>query len=116
MPIEQEFIKRAEFLNFIVSNSSNVAKMNKPILWLAVCCVLSGCRDNNQSRHVLGSLRKMAAADHAYPLIIDGWTKIVYQFGHMTPDKGLKLYYDTIPYPASGVELDEEMRIKLSAK
>lgn len=34
------------------------------------------------------------------PTLIDGGTKIVYQFGHMTPDKGLKLYYDTIPATA----------------
>jgi hypothetical protein len=33
-----------------------------------------------------------------YPMLIDSGTKIVYQFGRMTADKGLKLYLDTIPY------------------
>jgi hypothetical protein len=40
-----------------------------------------------------------------YPLLIENGTKLVYQFGRMTPDKGLKLYYDTIPYPAEDSHL-----------
>lgn len=70
---------------------------------------------HNRSRQVLNSLQ-VAEAETTFPLLIDGGTKIVYQFGHMTPDKGLKLYYDTIPNPVSGLELDEEVRRKLSGQ
>lgn len=50
----------------------------------------------------------------SYPLMIDGGTRIVYQFGHMTPDKGLKLYLDTIANP-KGFMMDETLRRRLNA-
>lgn len=85
-------------------------------LWM-ICFLISGCR-NDQSQYVLNRLADAHAhmdTTH-YPLIIEGGTKIVYQTGHMTPDKGLKLYFDTIPYPPQGWSLDESVRRKLSAK
>jgi hypothetical protein len=51
-----------------------------------------------------------------YPLFIDGGTKVVYQFGHLTADRGLKLYFDTIPYPAAGMKVDESVRRKISVE
>lgn len=91
-------------------------KMMKSILCLVVCFFLSGCRDNNQPRHTPNSLQEISEAERSYPLLVDSGTKIVYQFGHMTPDKGLKLYYDTIPNPVGGLTMDESVRRKLSGQ
>jgi hypothetical protein len=32
----------------------------------------------------------------------------------MTADKGLKLYYDTMPYPAGGLHLPDSIKSQLS--
>ena len=50
----------------------------------------------------------------SFPLFIDGGARIVYQRGHMTPDRGLKLYFDTIPNPKGGFRLEESVRRKIS--
>ena len=90
--------------------------MNKLIAWMLVCFVLWGCGNNDNSRRALNSIREEGEADTALPLLIDGGTKIVYQFGHMTPDKGLKLYYDTIPNPQGELAIDDSLRKKLTAR
>lgn len=84
--------------------------------FLLTCLIISGCR-NDRSQYVLNSLDEIHEAMDTthYPLIIEGGTRIVYQTGHMSPDKGLKLYFDTIPYPAQGWSLDESVRRQLSA-
>ena len=88
--------------------------MKRFILVLTFCFLLSGCR-YDQSRHTLNNF----AFDYSdtdtisYPLMIDGGSKVVYQFGHMTADKGLKLYLDTIPIPKGGVLVDESVRRRL---
>jgi hypothetical protein len=68
----------------------------KKIAPLLICCsLLPGCR--NQVK-----LDDISEADSTrYPLLIDGGKKMVYQFGRMTADKGLKLYLDTVAYPAT---------------
>lgn len=91
--------------------------MKRLIPLLILCFVIPGCR-NDQRHHA------MDLADDAgrmtdttsYPLIIDGGTKIIYQFGHLTADKGLKLYFDTIPHPTGGLKLDEFVRTQLSTE
>lgn len=71
--------------------------MKKLISWLLACMLIfAGCtrreaieriaNDDSRQRDTVGS-----------PMLIDGGKKIVYQYGRMTADKGLKLYYDTIP-------------------
>jgi hypothetical protein len=92
--------------------------MKRLILLLVLGLVIPGCR-NDQSEQVMdrfsGEVRQ-AADTTSYPLIVDGGTKIIYQFGHMTADKGLKLYLDTIPHPTQGLKLDESVRTQLSAE
>lgn len=91
--------------------------MKRLIPLLILCFVISGCR-NEQSRHVMNTLAFDIGEETdttSYPLFIDGGTKVVYQFGHLTADKGLKLYFDTIPHPAGGLQLDESMRRRLVA-
>ena len=51
-----------------------------------------------------------------YPLLIEDGTKLVYQFGHLTADKGLKLYYDTMLYPAEGLRLPDYIKLQLSVQ
>ena len=86
--------------------------MKRFIPVLTLCFLLSGCR-YDQSRHTLNNFA-FEYGDKAdtisYPLMIDGGSKVVYQFGHMTADKGLKLYLDTIPTPKGGVLVDESVR------
>ena len=92
--------------------------MKSLVPFLILCLVVPGCR-NDQSRHVMNNLagNTVEMADTtSFPLTIDGGKKIVYQFGHMTPDKGLKLYFDTIPNPAGGMRLDDSVRRKLAPK
>lgn len=79
---------------------------------------VAACR-NNQSDYVMNSIANEPENDAdtiALPSLIDNGTKLVYQFGHMTPDKGLKLYYDTMPYPAKGLTIDESVRRQLSPR
>ena len=83
---------------------------------LILCLAVPGCR-NDQSRHVMNNLAHNTGETGdttSFPLIIDGGMKVVYRFGHLTPDKGLKLYFDTIPNPAGGMLLDDSMRRKLA--
>ena len=94
-----------------------MSSMKRLILFLILGFAVAGCW-NDQSRNVLNSFAD--EGDHAdtpsFPLVIDGSTKIVYQRGHMTRDKGLKLYYDTIPYPSGGLHLPDSVLQKLSSK
>lgn len=87
--------------------------MKSLISLLIFCSVVAGCR-NNQSKHAPIAYHAYEADTTTYPKIIDGGTKIVYQFGHMTADKGLKLYYDTIAHPPTGFRLDDSIRRRLT--
>jgi len=90
--------------------------MKRLVPFLMLCFVVPGCQ-NDQSKHAQVAYHAYDEADTStYPKIIDGGTKIVYQFGHMTADKGLKLYYDTIPHPPTGFRLDDSIRRRLSAE
>jgi hypothetical protein len=92
--------------------------MRRLVRFLIFCFVIPGCRDdqnkNTMTRVADDHYEKIDTA--SFPLIIEGGTKIVYQYGHLTADKGLKLYFDTIPYPAGGLRLDDSVRRKLSVK
>jgi hypothetical protein len=72
--------------------------------------LLPACR-NEQSRYVLSTLDDFTSESDTtfYPLFIEGGTKVVYQRGYMTPDKGLKLHVDTMPVPAGGLKLDHSL-------
>jgi hypothetical protein len=84
------------------------------ISFLVLCLFVPGCR-NDQGKHAPAAYHAYDETDTTtYPKIIDGGTKIVYQFGHMTADKGLKLYYDTIPHPPAGFRLDDSIRRQLT--
>jgi hypothetical protein len=90
--------------------------MKRLIVVLAFCSLLSGCR-YDQSQHTLSKFAFEYGDKEdttSYPLMIEGGSKVVYQFGHMTPDKGLKLYFDTIATPTGGVLVDEAVRRQLS--
>lgn len=72
---------------------------------------ISGCW-NEGSHEVISRL-----ADHSvepdttsYPLFIEGRKRMVYQFGHMTADKGLKLSIDTISSPEQTLIVADAMR------
>lgn len=87
----------------------------KTLIVLLIICFISACRDD-RNRGALNTLADDGADTVSYPLFIDGGRKVVYQFGHLTADKGLKLYFDTIPYPAEGFKVDESVRKKLSVE
>jgi hypothetical protein len=91
--------------------------MKTLIVLLLLCLVQTGCR-NEHNQRVMNSVANCyeTADTYSYPLFIDGGTKIVYQVGHMTADKGLKLYLDTLPSPPTGLRLEESVRRKLSIK
>lgn len=77
--------------------------------------LMPGCR-NDQSRQASMGLADDQIDTTFYPLFIDGGAKLVFQVGHLTPDKGLKLYYDTIYYPTKGLMLDDSLRHRLSTQ
>jgi hypothetical protein len=91
--------------------------MKRLIILLILCFLIPGCREN-ENRHVVNSVRdtRHQGDPTSYPLFIDGGTKVVYQFGHLTPGKGLKLYFDTIPYPSGGYHIDDSLRRRLLAE
>ena len=90
--------------------------MKRLIPFLILCSVVAGCR-NDQGKHAPVAYHAYDESDtNTYPKIIDGGTKIVYKFGHMTADKGLKLYYDTIAHPPTGFRLDDSIRRRLTAE
>jgi hypothetical protein len=83
-----------------------------------LCLLVTGCR-NEDSRQALSKAGEYAIEQtdtNSYPMLIDGGSRIVYQFGHMTPDKGLKLYLDTIANPKGGLLQDETLRRRLSPR
>lgn len=83
-----------------------------------VCLLVTGCwsEDSRQALSKAGGHEYEQTDTVFYPLVIDGGSRIVYQFGHMTPDKGLKLYLDTIANPKGGLLQDETLRSRLSAR
>jgi hypothetical protein len=83
--------------------------MKRLIPMFIFCFTLSGCRQdpNRHAMNWLGDDWTDANDTMSYPLTIEDGSKVVYQFGHMTPDKGLKLYLDTIPSAAMPVALDK---------
>lgn len=74
--------------------------MKKLISLLACMLIFALCTNREVLDSIAGDDSPLAPDTAGSPMLIDGGTKIVYQFGHMTPDKGLKLYYDTIPATA----------------
>lgn len=90
--------------------------MKTLLVVLIICFIIPGC-GNDQSRHVMNTLDNIDAIDRTgYPVFIEGGSKLIYQFGHLTSDKGLKLYYDTIPHPSEGLILDDSLRRELSVR
>lgn len=92
--------------------------MKRLILLLLCCIVVQACRDE-QDRQALNSVYDDAFDSidtTSYPLFIEGGSKIVYPVGYMTPDKGLKIYLDTIPNPAGGLRLDGAVRSQLEVE
>lgn len=90
--------------------------MKRLISFLILGFLIQGCW-NDRSRQAANRGDTSDAMDTTtYPLVINGGTKIVYQFGYLTPDKGLKLYLDTISNPVGGLKLDDSVRIRISAE
>jgi hypothetical protein len=69
-------------------------------LLLACLLIFALCTNREVLDRIVEDDSPQEPATAGSPMLIDGGKKIVYQFGHMTPDKGLKLYYDTIPATA----------------
>lgn len=92
--------------------------MKRLILLFLFCIVIYGCRYDKGRRAVNGVHYDTGdkVDTTSYPLFIDDGNKIVYQVGYMTPDKGLKLYLDTISHPAGGLAMDETVRSRLSGE
>jgi hypothetical protein len=88
--------------------------MKSIITFLFICFLFSAC-DNDQRREVMASIPEEETEEN-YPLLIEGGTKLVYQLGQMTADKGLKLYYDTMPYPAEWLHLPDSIKLQLSVQ
>ena len=87
--------------------------MKSFILLLIVCLLHSRCRNEHNQRVVVAHDGYDKPDTTCYPQLIEGGKRIVYQFGHLTPDKGLKLYLDTIAY-GPGSHLDDSVRQRLS--
>lgn len=80
------------------------------MILFAMVGFICGCKEE-QNRVVMNAFREENGNDStSYPLLIDDGKKVVYQFGKMTADKGLKVYLDTIPYPAEGWKIDDSLR------
>jgi hypothetical protein len=77
-----------------------ITAMKKLISLLTCLLILAGCTNRDATDRIATYDPYQKADTSEYPILIDGGTKIVYQFGRMTADKGLKLYYDTIPNTA----------------
>lgn len=69
-------------------------------LLLASLLIFALCTNREVLDRIAGDDSAQEPVAAGSPMLIDGGKKIVYQYGHMTPDKGLKLYYDTIPATA----------------
>jgi hypothetical protein len=88
--------------------------MKSTITVLLFCFFLLGC-DYDQRPEVTNSIAdKKIETD--FPLLIEDGSKLVYQFGHLTADKGLKLYYDTMLYQAGGLRLPDSIKLRLSVQ
>lgn len=89
----------------------------KSLIPFLMCGFIFGCaEDQKRSRLDVRTYEAHDQDSTVYPLFIDGGTRVVYQFGHLTADKGLKLYFDTIPYPPGGLKMDESVRTRLLAE
>ena len=74
--------------------------MKKLISLLACLLIFALCTNREVIDRIVEDDSRQESTATGSPMLIEGGKKIVYQFGHMTPDKGLKLYYDTIPATA----------------
>lgn len=73
--------------------------MKKLLKLLVISCLVFGCRKGEDSLSYKEYAESGSVKDTTtYPLFIDGRTKVVYKFGRMTADKGLKHYLDTVSY------------------
>ena len=85
--------------------------MKKLISLLLVCMlIVAGCTSRDAMDRIANDDSRQDGDTVGSPMLIDGGTKVVYQFGHMTADKGLKLYYDTIPANAKKVPSDDFLK------
>src|SRR5688500_899921 len=97
---------------FKLVNGLNVRMKHVPIRKLlcgsVVCLLVTGCwsEDNRQALSKAGQYAFEQTDTNSYPMLIDDGSRIVYRFGHMTPDKGLNLYLDTIANPKGGLLQD----------
>ena len=84
--------------------------MRNLVLVLICCFLVSGCGNEPDQN----SIAVIAEADSqkatSYPLLIDDGKKVVYQFGRMTSNKGLKLYLDTISHTAGESKILELLK------
>jgi hypothetical protein len=75
--------------------------MRRALLFLTWFSLIAACRNNTNSDGAGDVEEKTLAAGTdslQFPILIEGGTKVVYQVGRMTPDKGLKFYLDTADY------------------
>jgi len=90
--------------------------MIKAVLAVVISISAASCV-NNGSERVLNAL-EFSEFEHdtlTYPLIINDSAAIVYQVGHMTADKGLKLYRDTMRYSPRNFRLSDSVKGRLLA-
>jgi hypothetical protein len=75
--------------------------MKRTVTFVICLSIAAACRNNTRNDGADNMEEGTLAADVdslQFPILIEGGKKIVYQVGRMTPDKGLKLYLDTVAY------------------
>jgi hypothetical protein len=98
-------------------NVLSMAKMRsrkKPRLirhWLTCLLLLFGCAKDPGTAERVEVARVGSIDSIQFPILIEGGTKIVYQIGHMTPDKGLKLFLDTVEYSPGNNVLSDSLKL-----
>lgn len=83
----------------------------KQLLPLLFIFLIPGCR-NERSHEVISRLAEHSTETDtaSYPLFIDGRRRMVYQFGHISADKGLKLAIDTTSTPEETLLVVDALR------
>jgi hypothetical protein len=95
------------------ASRSMKSSVMKRVIPLLICLSIgASCRNSAYDDSPLGV--EEAIDSLQFPILIDEGTKIVYQVGRMTPDKGLKLYLDTVAYTKEDWELLDSLKRALS--